>query len=571
MKTNSTSRSASNWLQKWPMRDLAPNKTSLATLALVAALAISARANPQGGASSIRQSTIPFHAMAPASSYMIDDGTAENSIGVLDGGDLIALNEFAVVPGSETITSVSIAWGYPASPDPSLNGLPYTVAVWSDPDGDGDPMDAVLLTTSPEMISMASTDTFITTPITPTTITTPNFFIGFLIPRLASGQFAASEDTTRPMFSNRSYYADSASGTGNIEDLNENDTPVAPIESFGSQFRCNWLIRADRGVNANTCVPPPAGLVSWWSGDGNPEDLYDLNDLTAHNGATFGPGKVSKALSLDGVDDYFTVADNGSLNPGTNDFTYEFWLKTTDITFGYILEKRVGCGGGSFYSVHVQDTGVIAVELDDSSGTNYNVIISTIPVNDGAWHHVALVRQGATGTVYIDGVANVSSTTTGTTNISNDRPLTIGQGVCRRPFSGKIDELTYYQSALSTSTIAAIYSAGSAGKCKPTIFVQKIDPTWTPIGNLKNVTNTTTVVDANGFPVNYATVVIKVTDPTGTRTGYTSTTNESGQATFSFLTSQSGTFNFAIKHIFKTGITYDASMNVQSFASLVLP
>src|SRR5262245_37455356 len=114
MKTKSNSRAASYWHQKWPVRVLAPSKAILATLALVAALASSARANPHGDAASTERSKIPFYALAAASSYMMDDGTADYSIGVLGGGDLIALNEFAVVPGSETITSVSIAWGYPA-------------------------------------------------------------------------------------------------------------------------------------------------------------------------------------------------------------------------------------------------------------------------------------------------------------------------------------------------------------------------------------------------------------------------------------------------------------------------
>jgi hypothetical protein len=320
-----------------------------------------------------------------------------------------------------------------------------------------------------------------------------------------------------------------------------------------------------------TCLPPPAGLVSWWAGDGNPEDLYDLNDLTAQNGATFGPGKVSQALSLDGVDDYFTVANNGSLNPGTSDFTFEFWVNTTQTTDGYILDKRSGCGLSSFYNVQLK-LGGIGVELcQDTTPTNYNVVISPVPINDGAWHHVAVVREGVTASIYIDGALSASGSTPGVTNISNNRPLTIGRGSCHRQFGGRVDELTYYNSALPASSIAAIYSAGSLGKCKASSFVQSINPTWTPIGNLKNVTNITTAVDANGFPVNYATVVIKVTDPTGAVTGYTSTTNESGQATFSFLTSQSGTFKFAIKRIFKTAITYDASMNIQSRALLILP
>ena len=89
-----------------------------------------------------------LRALLPSSVYMLDDGTSENSIGLTAGGEIVCLNEFAVIPGSETITSINIAWGTPAFPDPSLNGLPYTVAVWSDPNGDGSPTDAVLLTTA---------------------------------------------------------------------------------------------------------------------------------------------------------------------------------------------------------------------------------------------------------------------------------------------------------------------------------------------------------------------------------------------------------------------------------------
>lgn len=66
---------------------------------------------------------------------------------------------------------LSIAWGTPVLPDSNLNGLPYTVAIWSDPTGDGNPTDAVLLTTAGGVLSSQGTDTFITTDIVDTTIT----------------------------------------------------------------------------------------------------------------------------------------------------------------------------------------------------------------------------------------------------------------------------------------------------------------------------------------------------------------------------------------------------------------
>ena len=197
-----------------------------------------------------------LRALLPSSVYMLDDGTSENSIGLTAGGEIVCLNEFAVIPGSETITSINIAWGTPAFPDPSLNGLPYTVAVWSDPNGDGSPTDAVLLTTASGVVADEGTDTFIDVAITPTTITTQNFFVGFGIDQVA-GQFPSAFDEDNPL-PNRSWIAGSnTQGGADLEDLNNNDIPVATIESFG--LFGNWMIRADAGAQVS---PTPTATAT---------------------------------------------------------------------------------------------------------------------------------------------------------------------------------------------------------------------------------------------------------------------------------------------------------------------
>ena len=53
---------------------------------------------------------------------MVDDGSAEDAVGLTAGGDTICLNEFTVVPGSETIQSVEIAWGTPLYLIPAWTG-----------------------------------------------------------------------------------------------------------------------------------------------------------------------------------------------------------------------------------------------------------------------------------------------------------------------------------------------------------------------------------------------------------------------------------------------------------------
>ena len=85
-------------------------------------------------------------------------------------------------------------------------------------------------------------------------------------------------------------------------------------------------------------------------------------------------------------------------------------------------------------------------------------------VNDGVFHHVAVAYDGVNSSVYFDGTlldtrAFGIYTTDGTANI--------GARILPRDFfSGIIDEVSIYNRALSPSEIAAIYEAGSAGKCR---------------------------------------------------------------------------------------------------------
>jgi hypothetical protein len=371
------------------------NKVSLTTLALVGALAISARADPS--AANAQHFQIPFHVLAPDSTYMIDDGTSEFPIGVRGGGDLIALNEFAVIPGSETITSVSIAWGT----GERLDGLPYTVAVWSDPNGDGNPTDAVLLTTSSGVVSMEGTNTFIITLVTPTTITTPNFFVGFLIPNTTRQQFPAAFDQTDPTFSNRSYYADSASGTGNIENLNDNDTPVAPIESFGSPFIGNWLIRADGGgaLELTNAVSKKAGFEIALPGvecrlggaNNNYTIIFTFNNTLASVGSTeTACGAVSS--SMIGKDAHQFIVNLTGVNCNEQETTIALTnvtdtlgnnLPSASTTMGLLIGDVNGDGTVDTADVHQTATNVGQFLTEDNFRDDVNVdgLISRTDVN----------------------------------------------------------------------------------------------------------------------------------------------------------------------------------------------
>jgi len=220
-----------------------PNSARIPALAPASAFRAPVQKLPNAKKHSLLRSLL---VNTPLFTYLIDDGTAEDSVGLTAGGNLLVLNEFPVSGGNNVITSISCAFGTPLFPDPTLNGLPYTAVLWSDPNGDGSPTDAVVLAQVNGVVSNAGTDTFVTTPIAPTMVTTTNFFVGFVINHVA-GQFPAAFDESAPI-PNRSW----VSIGGNINNLSD----AVTIESVG--LVGNWMIRAD----GNTGGPTPTGTPS---------------------------------------------------------------------------------------------------------------------------------------------------------------------------------------------------------------------------------------------------------------------------------------------------------------------
>src|SRR5262249_51337935 len=87
-------------------------------------------------------------------------------------------------------------------------------------------------------------------------------------------------------------------------------------------FLLIWGRHASRvaAQSAPACVTPPSGMVAWWPGDGNTNDIKSNNNGALQNGATFAAGKVGQAFSFDGVDDFVSFG-SGVGNFGTGDFT----------------------------------------------------------------------------------------------------------------------------------------------------------------------------------------------------------------------------------------------------------
>jgi hypothetical protein len=206
----------------------------------------------------------------------------------------------------------------------------------------------------------------------------------------------------------------------------------------------------------------PYGLSHWWNADGDATDAVGGDDGMLLNGATFGPG-------VNGDDQAFAFAGSGEEvqfdeqggNVGRHDFTMAFFVQTTSARKEALWEKRRLCDANSFWGFRIENGLPNWEMMSDRLAHDYNSFSAKTPVNDGAWHHVALVRHGPTASLYIDGVLDASLTIGGVTHLWNHTPMRAGMSVCTyidgtQPFTGLLDEQMIFGTALTREQIQAV-------------------------------------------------------------------------------------------------------------------
>ena len=217
-------------------------------------------------------------------------------------------------------------------------------------------------------------------------------------------------------------------------------------------------------------IQPPAGMVAWWPGDGNANDIVDGNHGTLQGGATFVEGMVGEAFSLDGVDDFVDMGD--VLDMGTSSFSIDLWYKASGSSAGRVVVRLVSKGlfgseGGYGFQL---EPGELNFTVE---GGGNHVPVRIPPPSPGLFHHLAGVVDRGQGTVklYVDGALAGQTSFAALGSLDTSLPLTfghgIGVGVGILYFQGLIDEAEIFNRALSDAEIRAIYDAGSAGKVKP--------------------------------------------------------------------------------------------------------
>ena len=212
-------------------------------------------------------------------------------------------------------------------------------------------------------------------------------------------------------------------------------------------------------------VEPPSGLVGWWPGDNNASDIIGANDGTLMNGATFAAGKVDRAFSFDGVDDYVEVTDTTNFN-FNQPLTVEAWVFLNHNNYGGIIGQwGYGGAGGDAFMLALDDSylrGTLPIQGLYHLYSNSKILINT-------WTHVAMVYDGSQLELYVNGALDASESIS-VNPVASSQTVKIGlediMSGGKHYLDGLIDEVSIYNRDLNPSEIQSIYDAGSSGKTK---------------------------------------------------------------------------------------------------------
>jgi hypothetical protein len=201
-------------------------------------------------------------------------------------------------------------------------------------------------------------------------------------------------------------------------------------------------------------------LVSSWAGESNTSDSLGINNGTSIGSVSYTTGKSGQAFSFNGSS-AVKIANAPSLNP-TGNFTIAAWIKTSSTGTGgpTIIGKYYGTS--TSYKLRLNDNQSFGLVIGNS-GTAKVLTTAANSYSLNVWTFVACTYNKTTGVaeIFVNGVSKGTLSSVASPD-SSSIPLYIGavgnDTNTGTFFTGGIDQISFFNTALSGSQISSLYN-----------------------------------------------------------------------------------------------------------------
>ncbi|MGY1708517.1 PKD domain-containing protein [Geodermatophilus sp. SYSU D00758] len=253
---------------------------------------------------------------------------------------------------------------------------------------------------------------------------------------------------------------------------------VVATDPFGNRLASGWVTATVGAANSSPArsyaqlVARDGAVAHWPLGEASGTVAHDrtgTRDMTLGAGVTRNQAgaitaDADRASAFNGTSTGFGAP--ASAQPGPQSFSVEAWFQTTSTTGGKIVGfGNARTGTSTKYDRHVYMDTAGRVHFGVYNGAK-STVGTTAAYNDGRWHHVVGTLSRAGLSLHVDGQlvgtrpeVTSAEQLTGYWRIGGD---TSWSGSAW--FTGRIDEVAVYPTALSAGQVAAHLAAGRTGQ-----------------------------------------------------------------------------------------------------------
>jgi hypothetical protein len=202
-----------------------------------------------------------------------------------------------------------------------------------------------------------------------------------------------------------------------------------------------------------------SGSTTWFDKSGNGY----IGTLT--NGPTFSSANGG-SIVFDGANDYISVNNPQTLNPGTGSFSLEVWCKTNqNATFNGLIEARGDNLRGFLFIVDYALPRQITLFMNPNDQASQKTYSATVtPVVTGSWQQVAVTLNRATNSItfYYNGIqagSTVPLLFTGSVDPGSSYRYLVGGDLGGAEMNGNISISRQYNRTLSAAEITQNFNA----------------------------------------------------------------------------------------------------------------
>lgn len=251
------------------------------------------------------------------------------------------------------------------------------------------------------------------------------------------------------------YYPDNLNGfNGNIDEVRIykgalTSTDISEVMNRSHACRC---AQATTAYRFDECT--------WGTGTNTILDSIGSLHGTAFNGTNpASGGKICSMGSFNTTDTNDYIVLPASAVNGKQDFSFSVWIRSSRSGAQSVI-SGAGPTSDNAWLLFMPNGNQLATYL--GSNNTYN----TPGLANGNWHHIVWARAGSIERIFIDGVQQLPERSARSDTQLNVASLMLGQEQdsiggsfdINQIFSGEIDELRFYDTALDATQVASLYA-----------------------------------------------------------------------------------------------------------------